>query len=106
MEGVDTTGHVIWPGTSALASFLQKPMLIESKSTELSFAATQTVGSYFCEKKRVLELGCGVAGIPGMLAATEFSCRSICFTDNNKEVLEQLSENLAANQIGDTPKRK
>mmetsp|Transcript_14376 Transcript_14376/g.18896 ORF Transcript_14376/g.18896 Transcript_14376/m.18896 type:complete len:741 (+) Transcript_14376:385-2607(+) len=98
LEEVDTTGFVVWPGSDALASFLSAEIPHSVQCEEF-----QTIGQNLCHGKRVIELGCGAAGIPGMLAAKRFECREICFTDNNTDVIDQLQQNLKSNGVTENP---
>ena len=75
MDEIDLTGLMLWPSACILARFLcsRGPLLAG---------------------KRLLELGAGGTGLPG-LAASHF-CKTVVLTDLSEAVLEVLSRNVAA----------
>lgn len=78
-EEIDSTGHVIWPGTDVLCTFLESEAGIELVSG-----------------KCVLELGCGCAAFPSMVASRH---SRVIATDNNIEVLACLQGNIQRNGL-------
>eukprot|EP00850_Spirogloea_muscicola_P005257 SM000023S07713 [mRNA] locus=s23:902842:907230:- [translate_table: standard] len=75
----DSTGLLIWDSSKALAELLAaRPQL--------------------CTDKAVLELGCGAAALPSLVAAAE-GARVIVATDGDPSILVLLEENIRASKM-------
>lgn len=81
LDGDDLTGLMLWPSAQFLAQFLA------SHQKQLAGA-------------RVIELGAGGTGLPG-LAAAQF-CHSVLLTDNNPIALQVLRTNATHNDCAST----
>lgn len=99
-ENESRTGAVIWDGAVVAAGILDRAAASHDASdTTTTTAATEKErGKYFNPKgKKVIELGCGCAALPGMVA-TALGAEHVVLTD--LEIIVEsdvLSANLARN---------